>query len=106
MLADIMMDPTVGGLATDPAVADVVLNSKLSLAAFILGATQLTKKLGLEGNQLILAAFAWGVFAKLMMVYAPEVWAGLGEVLIALTLTGLVSFVDDRIQKMNRSPAE
>ena len=47
-----------------------------------------------------------GALATWTSIYQPALWASLSSVLIGLTTTGLVSFADDRIQKLNAPAAE
>lgn len=76
------------------------MDAPLTIAAFSLGTTQLVKKLGVQGNWLILVCLLCGAVASYMTMYQPEIWANMSHILIALSTTGVVSFVDDRLSRM------
>ncbi len=82
------------------------MDSPLSIAAFVIGVTQLSKHLGVQGRWLMTVATLAGALATWLSTYQPALWASLSTVLIGLTTTGLVSFADDRIQKLNAPAAE
>ena len=68
------------------------MESSLSIAAFIVGMTQLVKSTGLvKGNWLRFVSVAFGAFAAYMFQYEPELWLGFSEIWIALSATGLVA---------------
>ena len=69
------------------------MESTISLAAFVIGMTQLVKDTGLvKGNWLRVVAIAFGGLASYLFQYHPQLWLGMSEVIIAASATGLVSF--------------
>ncbi len=83
------MEPTTLSYAVDTA----------SVAALAVGVTQLVKDLGVQGQILKLVCVVAGCLAWATAVAFPDAWHSLIGVLIALSSTGLVSFVDERLQK-------
>jgi len=76
------------------------MNETLTVTAFVLGMTQVVKDLGwVSGQYLKLFAFVLGGFAAFVTLHYPEVWAQLSDVLIAVGVTGGVSFVDERLDR-------
>ncbi len=76
------------------------MENTLTITAFVLGMTQVVKDLGwLSGQPLKLLAIVLGGFATFVTLYYPEVWEQLTAVLIAVGVTGGVSFVDERLDR-------
>ena len=72
----------------------------LTVATFAVGVTQLVKDLGVQGQWLKLVCFVAGAFAWGLMTYYPAAWEQLSAFLIAISVTGIVSFGDERLQRM------
>lgn len=72
----------------------------IAVSAFSVGVTQLFKKAGVPGNWLILVCVLAGSFATYMTQFQPELWEQVSLILTALTSTGLVSFADERLKKL------
>ncbi len=75
------------------------MNSSLTIGAFAIGATQLVKDLGLQGQWLKLVCVAAGAIATYMTIYQPMLWANLSGLLISAAATGGISLIHDLIEK-------
>jgi len=75
------------------------MNETLTIAAFVLGATQIVKDLGwVNGQYLKLLAVAFGALATYLSLYMPELYASLSAMLVATGVTGTVSFINEQRQ--------
>lgn len=80
------------------------MESTLTIAAFVLGMTQVIKDGGfITGQWLKLVAVALGAFATFLSLYYPELWQQLSAILVSVGVTGSVSFVNEQTKKF--SPA-
>jgi hypothetical protein len=70
----------------------------ISLAIFCTGVTQLAKKLGLQGNILVLVCVAAGAVYTYLSTYQPGLWQTLEGVLLAAGFAGNVALVKEIAQ--------
>lgn len=69
----------------------------LTVSAFVLGMTQLVKDSGfVTGQWLKLVAVVLGAFATFVSMNYPDVWQQLSNILLAVGVTGTVSFLNEK----------
>ena len=70
------------------------MGTELTVTAFVLGVTQIIKDIGLvQGKYLQIVAIALGGAATWLIMYQPELWASLSNIILAAGITGTVSLV-------------
>jgi hypothetical protein len=74
------------------------MDTTITIAGFSVGVTQIFKELGVQGQWLKLVCVLAGCAAWAVQTLDPALWQHASSILIALGSTGLVSFVDERIQ--------
>jgi hypothetical protein len=81
------------------------MDSPITLVAFCTGVTALVKKLGVQGNYLVLVCVLAGALYTYLMNFQPALLQSLSGVILALAATGNVSLTSDMLSRIGTLPA-
>lgn len=77
------------------------MENALTIGAFVFGLTQMIKETGyVKGEWLKLVAIVLGAIGTFISMYYPEMWQQLSAILIAVGVTGGVSFTNEKVSQL------